>query len=123
MARQKRQYTRVDAGLVLKVRELRERFPDMSATEMAEFTGWASQSTLSKILKGDYDHLTGDEVPPPQDEIIDLLRANNALLADIATMMVNLVECRGYAPTKEKEAHFRNNVKANRRECVVAKGE
>lgn len=116
MPKQKRQYTRVDAELVKKVREMSEKFPEMGATEMAEFTGWASASTLGKIIKGEYDHLIGIEATPPQDVMIDLMMANNALLADIATMLVNLGECTKHQPTKETEAKFRNRIKANRRE-------
>lgn len=112
----KRQYTRVDAELVKKVREMSEKFPDMGATEMAEFTGWASHSTISKILRGDYDNLVDGEATPPQDEILDILRANNALLADVATMIVNLVECPEHKATKDIEAHFRNRIRENRRE-------
>lgn len=120
----KRSYTHVTSEIVQNVKELTQKYPTMTSKEMADLTGWCSHATIASIRSGKYDHLIGgkkQERDATKDdklirEYVDIAYANNALLADIATMLVNLGECQNsHRPTKETEARFRENILANRR--------
>lgn len=115
-----RTWTRVTPELVREVHDLTRRFPAMTNADLCKMAGSCSIATISKIRKGDYDHLIGTAPKPKgakvgNEELYDVMRKNNALLADIATMLVNMSECaNGHTPNKGTEAHFRANIKANR---------
>lgn len=115
-----RTWTRVTPELVREVHDLTRRFPAMTNDDLRKMAGSCSTATISKIRKGEYDHLIG-AAPKPKgskvgnEELYEAMCKNNALLADIATMLVNFMECaNGHTPSKGSEAHFRANIKKNR---------
>lgn len=67
----------VTRDLVERVKEFNKRCPDMSPRDMERITGIASDSTIYRILSGDYDHLLDE---PPCDGI-----EGDASIEDIAS--------------------------------------
>lgn len=133
---------RVTADMVIRVKDLKNRHPSLSAEEISEITEWASATTIRSILNGIYDKLLQDnqskqtnnvsysvlteeirtfreqwlkDTGTRHNEIMDVLTANNQLLADIATMLVNHCETDSHLPSKACESHFRDAIKKNRR--------
>lgn len=110
---------RITAEKVIEVRDTVKKFPNASPSDVAKFSG-ISTATTNRILKGQYDHLLEHKDSDDYDnvdliEVIDILKKNNALLADIATMLVNMGESfNPHQATKETEARFRSNIVSNR---------
>lgn len=133
--------SRITRETVEKVKEIHEKYPMMSGTDIADLTQITSRASVCRIINGDYDHLLGTTPAAPQsstsysvlteevrtfreqwmrdaedrhNEIMDVLKASNNLLADIATLLVNSIECTGHTPSKASESHFRDAIKKNR---------
>lgn len=134
------QYSRVTPELVVRLREVFEKHPDMGAAEIESITGWVSRSTINKVRAGDYDHLVESEILPvwgggcskSDSDLIDhmrtlhdenmaesklqteILKSINRLLADISLMLVNGIESPDHQKSKANVAHFRGRVIKNR---------
>lgn len=137
-----RKYTNITKDIIEKVRDLKDRYPKMSGQEISQLTGWASPASVCRILNGDYDHLLDGEqetnnstnvsvsilteevrtfreqflevMEEQHQELMEVMIANNSLLADIATMITNKFESIGHQPSKASESHFRDKIKSNR---------
>lgn len=135
--------SRITSEMVIKIKNIKRKYPDMTATDIAEITAITSRSSVSKILNGEYDHLlTGEKKDNAQsnisysnlteevrtfreqwledsenryNELIDILIANNQLLTNIALILINYCEDKDHQPSKGAASHFRDMIKKHSR--------
>lgn len=115
----------ITLDVVARTETLKSKAPALTNEEIAKFIG-ISDTTVGKILNGEYDHLKNGsgvgliepiDLEPLQislDAILSVMEKNNAVLCDIATMIVNKYECMNHVPSKASEAHFRDRIKESR---------